>query len=1078
MKRLVEAFTRNTVFANIILSMIFLCGIIGAQSMIREIFPKFSLDMIDIRVSYPGADPEEVEEGISRKIEEALEGEEGIKRITTNSAENVATAMIEVDEAYNVQEVLNRVRSAVDSISSFPVDAEEPIVSEMILQDAVLNIGLSGDMPERRLKEWAEIIKDDLQQLPEISQVQIFGVRDYEISIEVSEEKLQEYGLTLEQVSRAVRQSNLNMAGGTIRTEGEEIRLRTMGRKYTGKELEKIVVLARPQGQLITLDRVATIRDGFTEDPIMARINGNQGAVIQIFKTDEQDTLSIARAGYAYIEEKQKELPAGIELAIFADITPLLQARIDMLVKNGLIGICLVLLILWIFLDIRLSFWAGMGMPISIAGALGILWAVGGSINMISLFSLIMVLGIIVDDAIVVGEAIYVHRKQGEGPLRAAVEGVMEVGLPVIAAVTTTIVAFIPLMFVGGIMGKFIRILPIVVIACLSISLVECLVILPAHLSHLPDPNGKNGRKRGIINRFGRWFHRHTAELLEWFIEQIYRPFVCRAIEWRYVSLSVAITILLLTIGMVRGGIIKYEMFEEIDGTILVANVEFPNGTPPEVTVEAVRRLEGAMERVAARTKTTSEQPLVKNTFSLIGESIGSIPRQGPNLGGVLVEMIESEDRGVHSQELMVAWEEEIGAISGVQSLTITGMEAGPPGAPIEIWVQGRSMDEILAAANDLTEKLGGFSGVYQIRSDFNPGKREIRLALKPEARALGLTVEDLARQVNSGYFGHEALRLQRGRDDIRVKIKYTENERSRFSNIEQVRIRTHGGREIPLRSVAEMTYAPGYSTITRTDGMRRVAVSAEVDSNKANTEEILTSLAKDYFPALEQQYPNIFVSIQGEQEKTRESFSSLAIGYPIALLGIFIIIATIFRSYVQPLIIMVTVPFGIIGAIFGHLLMGYSLSIMSVFGIVALAGVVVNDAIVLIERINNNLAEGMSLFEAIENGGARRFRAIFLTSISTIGGLTPLILETDLQARFMIPMALSIAAGVAFATVLTLVLIPSLLVILNDIRRLVHYYWTLEWPTREAMEPATLRNVDLLEEQSQAAMPPTASPV
>jgi multidrug efflux pump subunit AcrB len=1066
MKRVLAAFARNTVFANIILVLIFLSGGIAAMSMIRENFPEFSLDMITISVPYPGADPEEVEEGISRKIEEAIEGQEGIKQYTTTSSENVGTAVIEVKEDYDVSDVLEKVRSRVDAISSFPVDAEKPVITELTLKDPVMLVYFSGDMSERRIKEWSERIKDEIQQVPEVSQVEIFGAREYEISIEVSEKRLREYGLNFDRIVDAIRRNSLNLAGGTIRTQGEEIRVRTMGRKYTGETLSSIVVLARPEGELITLDRLATINDGFTEDPINALINGEPSVLLIVYKTQEEDALVISEAVQKYISQKQRQLPAGTNIKILYDNTDMLRSRIDLLVRNGMIGLMIVFILLWTFLNARLSFWAGMGIPISIAGALAILWAVGGTINMISLFGLIMVLGIVVDDAIIVGEAIYFHRKQGKPPLKAAVDGVSEVGMPVIAAVVTTIVAFIPLLYIGGIMGKFIAIMPVVVISCLAVSLVECLMLLPAHLSHLPDPNVRNNNMNRLARRL-ETVHRLTSSGMEWFVARIYTPLLSKALYYRYISFCIAISVLLLTIGLVKGGILKFEVFPEIDGFIMTSTVEFPSGTPPDVTSQAIEKIDAALLRLAEQTQTRSGAPLIENRLSLIGQTLENLPRSGPHFGSVQAILLDSEQRGVHSKDLMVKWEKEIDPIPGVKSLTFTGLQAGPPGSPIEVWLQGHDMSDILGAADDLMDRLRKFEGVYQIRSDFSQGKNELRLELKPEARTLGLTVDDLARQIYAGYYGDEAVRLQRGRDDVRIKVRYTANERSRISDLERVRIRTPNGHEVPLMSVADISFAPGYSIITRTNGMRRVAVSADVDTNKANANEIFSELDLNFFPQLKRQYPELHIALQGEQKKMRESFDSLFVGYPLAILGIFIIIATIFRSYAQPFVILFTVPFGIIGAVFGHLLLGYNLSIMSIFGMVALTGVVVNDAIVLIERINENIAEGLSFFDAILNGGARRFRAIFLTSLSTVGGLAPLIMETDLQAKFLIPMALSIAAGIAFATVLTLVLVPSLLALLSDCRLLIHRLKYGFWPKRVDVEPARNRHVDLLEGES-----------
>ena len=1064
MKKVLAAFARNTVFANIVLVMIFVSGWFATKSMIRETFPEFSLDMVIVSVPYPGADPEEVEEGISRKIEEAIEGVEGIKLYTTESRENQGTANIEVKEDYDVNAVLDDVRTKINAISTFPVDAEKPVIYELTLKDPVIMLYLSGDMSERRLKEWSEQLKDEIQQLPPVSQVGIFGTREYEIGIEVSEQRLREYGLSFDQVSDAVRRSNLNLAGGTIRTKGEEIRIRTMGRKYSGPELSSIVVLATPKGDVITLDRVAEIVDGFSEDPIDATINGDASVMLIVYKTKEEDSLAISKAVQKFVEDKNKILPTGANLKVLYDNTDMLRDRINLLVKNGIIGLSIVFALLWMFLNLRLSFWGGMGIPISIAGALAIVWALGGTINMISLFGFIMVLGVIVDDAIVVGEAIYVHRKSGKPPLQAAVDGVCEVGMPVVAAVVTTIVAFIPLAYVGGIMGKFISILPVVVISCLAVSLVECLILLPAHLSHLPDLNAQEQNMSKLQRRIDV-VHRITSHGLEWFVKNIYYPFLRHALNWRYVSLCTAIAILLITIGLVRGGIIMFQVFPAIDGFIMTSQVEFPAGTPPAVTRNALDQVEGALLRLAEKTQTKSGESLLEDRLTLVGGTLSDIPSYGPQYGAVQAILLPSERRGIHVDDLMVAWEREVGRISGVKSLTFEGLSAGPPGAPIEVWLQGNDMDHILAAADDLMARLKKFDGVYQIRSDFSPGKNEKRLTLKPEARALGLTVNDLARQVYAGYYGDEAVRLQRGRDDIRVKVRYTADERSRMSDLERMRIRTPEGHEVPLFSVADVSLSPGFSTITRTDGLRRVAVSADVDSNKANANEIFAELIKNFFPALKDKYPDVHLALQGEQKKMRESFSSLYVGFPLAVLGIFIIVATMFRSYAQPFVILFTIPFGIIGSIWGHLLLGYDLSIMSIFGMVALTGVVVNDAIVLIERVNENFAEGLPFFEAIRMGGVRRFRAIFLTSLSTVGGLAPMIMETNMQAKFLIPMALSLASGVAFATVLTLVLIPSLLVILNDFRRLVFRYKYGRWPTsREEVEPARTRYQDPLE--------------
>jgi multidrug efflux pump subunit AcrB len=1065
MKDILLAFIRNNVFANVLLSIVIGTGMLSAFMMVREFFPEFSVDTITVEVLYPGQDPVEVEEGINRKIEEAIDGLEGIKRYTTVALENQGRAIIEVSEGYDVDEVYDRIRNAVDSIPSFPADAEKPIITKLTFKNVVLYLALSGDLDERTLKEWAERSKDELQRLDGVTQVNVFGAREYEIAIEVSEQGLREYNLSFSHVTDAVRRGSMNLSAGVLRTTGEEIRLRTVGRKYTGAEMAEIVVLARADGTSIKLGDIATIRDEFTDDRIIAEFNGKPSVLIGVFKTPDEDAIAIAETVREWAEQRNDTLPEGASVSIWSDRSYLIRDRINLLLGNGFVGLILVFCLLWLFLDLRLSFWVAMGIPTSLSGALALLWGIGGTINMISLFGLIMVLGIIVDDAIVIGEAIYVHRKKGDPPMRAALNGVAEVGMPVIAAVTTTIVAFIPLLFVGGVMGKFIAVLPVVVIAALSVSLTEALIILPAHLNHLPDLNAAVGPGHPIKRR-ARAVRRHISHGMEWFTGHVYEPFVAWALQWRYVAACVAIASVLIMVGILKGGFVKYVMFPEMDGNDIVATIEFPHGTPISVTNAAVAQTRQALERLAASSETISGEPMIRNIYSVAGQAgDGFLVREGPNLGEVRVELLETEQRGINSNDINRAWEREAGRIPGALSQTFAGMEEGPPGSAIEVWLQGEHMEDLLGGAAMLKERLRRYEGVYQVADDFRPGKNELQLDLKPEARALGLTLADLAQQVYAGFYGEEAMRIQRGRDDIRVKVRYTEDERSTLARLDSVRIRTPRGDEVPFHSVANVLYGQGFSSITRVDGLRLVKVTAEVDHKTANADEIMADLVGTGFMAgLQQKFPALMWSHEGPNKDNRDAMSTLVIGFPAALFGIFVIIATIFRSYAQTLIIMVTVPFGIIGAVLGHLIMGYDITMLSMFGMVALAGVVVNDAIVLIESINSRLSEGMPVFEAIRKGGARRFRAIFLTSASTIGGLAPLILERNLQAQFLIPMALSIAAGVGFATLLTLVLEPCLLAILNDLRRVFHLLVHRQWPTREEVEPATRRNVDVLQ--------------
>lgn len=1045
-----------------------LLGGLGAGlGLVREGVPEISVDTVMVEVTYPGADPYEVEEGISRKIEEAVDGLEGVKRYTTVSIQNRSRSVIEIVEGYPMEKALDNVRNAVDSISTFPPDAEKPVVSEITIRSEVIFVALWGDLTERVGKELAETIKDELQAQPEISQVSISGVRDYEIAIELSEERMRQYDLTFEQVAEALRAGSVNLSGGTLRTKGEKIEIKAQGRKYTGAEFAKIVVLARPTGEIITLDEIATIRDAFTEDEVVARFNGKPCVMIGVFKTEDEDAIKVAEAARAYVEKRAPTLPEGIQLTAWNDTTVSINSQVNLLLKNGFFGLLIVLVMLWLFMSTRLSFWVAMGIPISIAGALIILSFAGGSLNIMSLLGLILVMGIIVDDAIVVGEAIYLKRTQGEKGVAAAAHGVMEVGLPVLAAVTTTIIAFVPLFFIPSVVGKFVAIVPVVVIAALSVSLVESLFVLPAHLTHLPDPHRPATHLPRWL-RGGVAVRRQVSRGLHWFIDRVYRPSVRKALQYRYVTLAASIAFLIVTMaGLLGGGFVKFVLFPEQDSPYIQAGVEFPQGTPIDITTRAVKRTEEALHEVAAKIEATGEPPVIKNIYSLIGQGgdIFESRDSGTHFGLIRVELYQSDERDFHSRELLARWQKATGIIPGTIAQTFETQEQGPPGAPIQVWLKGNDIEAMKAAAADLKEQLRTYDGLYQIQDDYREGNREIQVDLKPEARGLGLTLGDLAEQVYSGFFGEEAIRLQRGRDDIRVKVRYTTEERDTLADLEQVRIRTPDGHEVPFFSVANVEFGRSVASVTRVDGRRNISVSAEVDEARQNAEEVLADLEATYMPEFEAKYPGVDWSFEGAKQDSNEAFGAVAIGFPMAMFAIFVVVATIFRSYIQPFVILVTVPFGITGAIYGHLALGLPLTMFSVFGMVALAGVVVNDAIVLIEAVNHRIAEGMPVLDAICDGGARRFRAILLTTISTSGGLAPLILETDFAAQTLIPMALSVASGVLVATVFTLILIPSLMGILSDFRLVIHWLWQGTWPTREAVEPARKRAIDRYEE-------------
>ena len=1048
MRRFVEACVSHSVLANVVLIAIIVAAWLAARTMHRESMPSFSLDMIEVSIPYPGAEPEEVEEGITRRVEAALDGLAGVKEYHTYSREGVSFATVELADGEDVEIMKDRVRAAIDAIPSLPALAEQPRVVELKDDEEVVNVALWGELPERQLKEWAERIRADLQQHPAISQVYVTDTRGYEVNIEVSRERLLQFGLSIAEVSQAIRRGSQNYSSGNIRAASEEISIRTIGKRYDGRDFELVVVRASGDGGVVHLRDVATVDDGFTEYPAYGLFNGKPCVLLEVYKLDGEDTIAISDAVHAYVAKTAPSLPAGLHMSPCFDESEFIRTQIDMLVENGILGLLLVLAILWLFLDSRLSFWVSMGIPISIGGALVVMWMVGATINQVSLMSFIIVLGIIVDDAIVVGESIYYHRTQGKGPLQAAVDGVCEVGLPVIAAVLTSVVAFLPGFYIPGFMGKIVAILPLVVVTALLVSLVECLFLLPAHLNNLPDPSAAPAR-RGALHRIPA----ATSRGLAWFATTLYRPLAGVAVRHRYVTACFAAGALLVAAGAIGGNHLRIVMWPPTDGNNIAAFVEFPVGTPAEVTRDALARTEAALNRVAARMPTVSGEPLLRNVHSRVFPGL-------PHRGRIYVEMPSPSRRGVHAREISAAWEKEIGAIPGALEQRFYEASIGGNDIAISIWLQGADMNDLREASEKLKEKLRTFEGVFQVEDTFRPGKNELQVRLRPEAHALGLTLESVSGFLRAGYYGEEALRFQRGRDDVKVRVRYPREERKTLSELERSLITTPSGEQVPLVSVAEFSVEQGYASISGSNGMRRIAVQAEVDTNAVTGTEVVKALERDYLDTLVAGYAGMRWSVHGAARDTEETMGGLMRGFALSVLAIFVIMATVFRSYLQPFVILLIVPFGMVGAAIGHMVMGIPLTFLSLFGVVALSGMVVNDAIVLIECVNGLLARGVPFHQALADAGVRRFRAIFLTTASTCAGLMPILLEKDLEAQIVIPMATSISFGIFFATVLTLLVLPAFMAILNDGRRVAWWVRHREWPAAEAVEPAIHRNV------------------
>lgn len=1041
MRKLLEAAATHPVLANLLMALILVGGVICYLQMPVEVMPEFSANRILVTVAYPGASSSEVEEGICQKIEEAIEGIEGIRNVESTAREGLASINIELEERIkDVQRVQNDVRDRVDAIDTFPEDAEEPVVTEILLKNPVMLLTIYGDAPERTLRELAYEVRDDLLATDNVSQITLKGVREYEISIEVSEAALRTYGLTLQQVSDAVRRGSLNLPGGTLRTRNEDFKIEITGRRYTGQAYRNLVVLARADGTVVRLHQIAEIRDGFSEDEVRGRYNGKRAVLIQIDHTAQEDALKISAAVHKVLDRHRATAPQGIRMEIFSDFSELIVDRANLLIRNGEQGLILVFLTLWLFLNLRLSFWVAMGIPVAFAFAGFVMYATGQSVNMINLFGMIMVLGMVVDDAIVIGEHIHSYRRAGMAPLEAAKRGVAEMALPVFGAVSTTIAAFLPLMFVSGIMGKFFAVLPVVVIAVLLGSLMESYFILPAHLSHSkPVPVGAH-RMRARVEA-----------LIEFVIHGLYAPVNRLALRHRYVTIACSVAVLVLAAGMVAGGLVPFLFFPRFDNQYVQAFITFPEGTPAAVTEAHLRRIEAAAESLNhTLAQHDSGEPLVQKIYADLGSSGKT------NAGMVFLVLAGPEKRELHSEQVLRAWREASGPFPDAISLTYGDMRGpGVGGHDVEVHLRGNDLQALRRASVELQEKLGTYDGAYEVQDDFQPGKRELRVALKPQGRALGITLGDLATQLRQGFYGAEAMRVQRGRDEVKVQVRYPKEERAQMEDLYRIRVRTPTGMEVPFVEVGDVKLVRSMAEIRRRNGKRRVAVTAMVDPRLGNAGEIRQDLDAGYLDELRAKYPNTTMGFEGAEQERADSIASLKRNFVFALLGIFFILAVIFRSYLQPILIMLVIPFGLIGAVGGHLVLGEPLTMMSLFGLVALTGVVVNDSLVFIDYINVRQREGAGVLEAVQAAGPARFRAIMLTSLTTVAGIAPIMLERSFQAQFLIPMAISLAGGLIVSTLVTLFIVPCLYLALNDVRRVLSWLRHGTWPTREFVEPA-----------------------
>ena len=1055
-------FARNPVAANLMMVFIIASGLIATSAVTEEVFPEVELDRISIQVPYLGAAPEEVEEGVVIRIEEAIQGVDGIKQIVSTASEGSASVIVELELGADSRRVVDEVKNNVDAITTFPLETEEPIVRELMARNQVVDLSIAGQTDIFALKSLAEEVRDELSALPTITQVDIVSAPPYEISIEVSEVALRRHGMTFDQVADAVRRSSLDLPGGSVRTDGGEILLRTIGQAYRGNEYEELVLWTRPDGSRLRLGDVATVVDGFEETDQFARFDQAPTVMVSVFRTGEQSALDIAADVARYVEDKQTQLPAGVSMVIWQNQAEVLNDRLLLMLRNGATGFVLVFIVLALFLELRLAFWVSLGIPISFLGAIALMPGFDVTVNVISLFAFILVLGIVVDDAIIVGENIYRHQeKHGDG-LRGSIEGAREIAKPVVFAVLTTVAAFMPLMFVPGMMGKIFRVIPLVVVPCLLFSLLESLGILPAHLSHIPKR-----RRPGPWRTFQQFF----ANGLKSFIRRAYEPVLETALRWRYVTAAIGLSTLVLTGGMVLGGWTTFHFFPSVEADFMAASVTMPQGTPADTTSRAIEKIEAGAVRLRARLLQETGMDYFRHVSTSIGDQPMAARGPGPlgpaqsissaNLGEVTVELAPAETRAYTSEQLGAMWRDETGPVPEAVDLNFA-MSLMTPGDDVDVQLAGPDVNRLRDAAEAVKSRLAGYAGVYDISDSFRAGKEEMQLGIKPAAETLGLTLQDLGRQVRQAFYGEEAQRIQRGRDDIRVMVRYPRDDRRSLGDLENMRIRTPNGGEVPFSQVAQVDPGRGFASIKRVDRNRAVNVTAAVDPTITSANAVISDLRARILPEVLADYPGVFYTFEGAQAEQADAVAGLQRGFVLALLMIFALLAVPLRSYVQPLIIMGAIPFGLVGAIWGHMVLGLDVTMMSMFGLVALTGVVVNDSLVMVDFINRARSvhtdvgrrvreaggtqpdydefDSTGLKLAIREAGSYRFRPILLTSLTTFFGLAPLMLERSMQAAFLVPMAASLAFGVLFATFITLILVPTAYLILDDIHRLMRW--------------------------------------
>ena len=1008
---------RNSIAANLLMIILIGGGIWTMFNIQKEVFPQFQLDFVEVNVAYPGAAPEEVEQGILLPVEEAVRGIQGIKEIVSTAGEGSGNITIELVSGTDRMKAFQDIDQAVSRIRTFPDDIEQP---EVRLQDRrrdVMEIGLYGEVDIWTLRKLAERLRNRLLSDPQITQVELGYVPEYETRIEIPRHNLRQYNLTLGQVADIVAQSSEDVPAGAVETKSGEILLRMQERKQWAREFGEITIVSSNSGAQVKLKDIAEITDGFEETGFHGQFNKTPSIGLEIFRVGDQSPIEIEETVNRIMNEFQ--LPEGVQYRIDSNRAEDYRERLSLLTENGILAIIIVLVILGLFLEYRLAFWVMIGMTISFIGGLILLPLIGVSINMISMFGFLVVLGIVVDDAIVVGENVYEYRQKGYSPMDAAIAGTRDVSKPVTFSILTTIIAFVPLLFMPGETGKFWWPLPAVVIVILAVSLLEALFILPSHLAHL-----KKKKKEGFILKFENWQERF-AKGFDRLIDKYYRPFLDTCLKFRYITLSIALALLLMVGGYGWSDHMGMILMPEVAADEIEAGVRLPVGTTPDQAAEVASEITLATQRM-----------FDEHNLYEVAEGIKTNVR-GQNFIDVEIVMLPPDERDVTAREVIALWRDNIGDIRGVDQITFEA-ERGPGGArqDISVDLSHTEIGVLEKASEAFKNKMETFSNTRDVSDNYNKGKLQYDFKLLPEGRNLGLTSSQVGRQVRDAFFGALAMRQLRGTNEVEIRVKLPLQERKDINNLEEFLVRTQDSVEVPLLDVVEVSEREAFTSINRRDGRRVVNVGMDVEPTSA-TNQVIESINAEVLPQLRSDYPGLTWTFEGSQADMRESTSSLWGGFIMAMLIIYALLAIAFSSYFQPLIVMTAIPFGVVGAVIGHIILGYDLSLVSLMGVIALAGVVVNDSLIMIDYANNQRKD-QSAYDAIHEAGLRRFRPIMLTTLTTFGGLTPIILETSSQAFYLIPMAISLGFGIVFATSIILVIVPCLYMALEDVKKFI----------------------------------------